>query len=209
MDCSPLHTSHVNITHHIMVVIIIIKVRGRRSIRSFIRFCLSGFAQLHENIFFPPRCIRPFADPHSDIPRFLTQNMQERQTHVLALPARAEGRDRETEGILKKKYTKYVPPLGSSGLTEEIRSNSRNSHRLCAGFGDTEPCQTCEVHGGWGRECCSRLLSLMASVLLPHLSSLPLLLACSLWVLHSCSSTLSFVHSLTSAFLYNCGNFIP
>ncbi|KAJ4924415.1 hypothetical protein JOQ06_000655, partial [Pogonophryne albipinna] len=29
--------------------------------------------------------------------------MQERQTQVLALPARAEGRDRETEGILGKK----------------------------------------------------------------------------------------------------------
>lgn len=28
--------------------------------------------------------------------------MQERQTQVLALPTRAEGRDRETEGILKK-----------------------------------------------------------------------------------------------------------
>lgn len=34
--------------------------------------------------------------------------MQERQTQVLARPARAEGRDRETEGILKK------VPLGGS-----------------------------------------------------------------------------------------------
>lgn len=31
---------------------------------------------------------------------FLTQNKQDRQTQVLALPARAEGSDRETEGIL-------------------------------------------------------------------------------------------------------------
>lgn len=30
----------------------------------------------------------------------LTQNMQERQTQVLALPARVDGSDRDTEGIL-------------------------------------------------------------------------------------------------------------
>lgn len=59
--------------------------------------------------------------------------MQERQTQVLALPARAEGRDRDTEGILKKK-TK-VP------LKVEIQGIPRNSCRFHAGFGDTDPCR--------------------------------------------------------------------
>lgn len=65
--------------------------------------------------------------------------MQERQTQVLALPARF----RETEGILRK--------VRLCRLTAEIHSVPRNSRHLRAGGGDTDPCQMCEVHRGWER----------------------------------------------------------
>lgn len=72
--------------------------------------------------------------------------MHERQTQVLAVPARAEGSDRETEGIL-------------TALWAEIQGMSKNSRWFHAGPADVDPCQTCEVHTGWKRECCSRFLS--------------------------------------------------
>lgn len=64
--------------------------------------------------------------------------MQDRQTQVLALPARAEGNDKETEGILKEKKT---PPVRT-----EIHGIPRNS--LHSGLGDSYPCQMWRMHGG-------------------------------------------------------------
>lgn len=77
---------------------------------------------------------------HYDAPvlKFLTQNMQERQTQVLALPARAEGRFRETEGILRKVQLKGSPcSQHRSTAFPEIPSSSTQAlvtqiHARCA-----------------------------------------------------------------------------
>lgn len=74
------------------------------------------------------------ADP--DPRHKLTQNMQERQTQVLALPAKAEGRDRDTEGISKSLWN--LPDLRA-----KIHKDPRCWWRFHAGFGDTDPFQTC------------------------------------------------------------------
>lgn len=76
----------------------------------------------------------------------LTQNMQERQTQVRALPARAEGSDRETEGMpffffkaSKKKLSK---------LTARIHNVPRNSLRFHTNPASTDPCRPFEMHRG-------------------------------------------------------------
>lgn len=79
--------------------------------------------------------------------------MQERQTQVLALPARAEGRGRDTEGILEKEKKKEdVPPEGSPALTAaEIHDIPRNSRRFGVVSGDTDPCQDLRGARGVGK----------------------------------------------------------
>lgn len=66
--------------------------------------------------------------------------MQERQTQVLALPARAEGSDRDTEGILRSAFSR---------LTVGIHGIPRNSQRFHVDLGCVDPC--CEMHRGLRR----------------------------------------------------------
>jgi len=100
--------------------------------------------------------------------------MQERQTHVLALPARAEGRDRETEGILEKKKGATRGSRQKSTVFPEIPGGSKQS-LVTQIHARRARC----TQGGKGNVALVFSLSLMALVSLPHLSSLPLLVACS------------------------------
>lgn len=116
--------------------------------------------------------------------------MQERQTQVLALPARAEGIGRDTEGILRKRcHSRGLP-----SLTAEIHSIPRNSRQFHTGR--INPCQKCEVHRGRGSKPCSRFSHS------DGLKSVSLMWAPSLSCFYPCS------FSLTPAFL-KCGNVIP
>ena len=106
MNCSPLYTSHRNITTHLTTPW---KVFWWSCVQkeSHLVFhacdqCIFGFMLLLTFSHALTLTLTPSNLHTAPYPRFLTQNMQERQTQVLALPARAEGRDRDTEGILRK-----------------------------------------------------------------------------------------------------------
>lgn len=133
--------------------------------------------------------------------------MQERQTQVLALPARVDGRERETEGILggvplcahgrTLRYSQKFPPVPRRDGRRGSMPDARRCNRAVGGVG-----------GGERERCCrSAPLSLprrsVASELPPSAARPPSSTAGPL----APSLSLAFTHFAPPP--PKCGNFIP